>query len=57
MMRLGILGAVLAILWPWLWPAPAGAAADEDGVWLDIFGCRIWVKDKRATIDIQWDGT
>ena len=57
MTRLGILGAVLAVLW--LWPAPAGAAAeaDEDGIWLDIFGCKIWVKDKRATIDTKWEGT
>ena len=53
MTRFGILGAVLAVLWL----GPAAAAAEDDGIWLDISGCKIWIKDQRATIDTQWDGT
>lgn len=57
MTRFGILGAVLAVLWLWPAPAMAGAEAEADGIWLDILGCKIWVKDKQATIDTQWEGT
>ncbi len=53
MTRFGILGAVLAVLWL----SPTAAAAEDDGIWLDISGCKIWIKDQRATIDTQWDGT
>ena len=53
MTRFGILGAVLAVLWL----GPAAEAAEDDGIWLDISGCKIWIKDQRATLDTQWDGT
>ena len=56
MTRLGILGAVLAVLWLWPAPAPAGAAADADGIRLATSGSKTWVTDKRATIATPWQG-
>ncbi len=54
MPRLTILLALTALFWL---GAATATSAQDDGIWLDVWGCKIWVKHKRATISTEWDGT
>ncbi len=54
MWRRTVFLAILTLIWL---GTLAPTSAQEDGIWLDVWGCKIWVKDKRATISTAWDGS